>query len=61
MEVVLVRGGLGMRMRSDARFLPRAMTPVAVRAVPWHDLRRGPSAYGRRVRVIDQLSPATVH
>jgi hypothetical protein len=50
-----------MRMRSDARFLPRPMTPVAVRAVPWHDLRRGPSAYDRRVRVIDQLSPATVH
>jgi glucose-1-phosphate cytidylyltransferase len=39
MKVVLFCGGLGMRMRSDDRSLPKPMTPIGTRPVLWHVMR----------------------
>ena len=39
MKVVLFCGGLGMRMRSDDRSLPKPMTPIGSRPVLWHIMR----------------------
>ncbi len=39
MKVVLFCGGLGMRMRSDDRSLPKPMTPIGSRPVLWHVMR----------------------
>jgi glucose-1-phosphate cytidylyltransferase len=39
MKVVLFCGGLGMRMRSDERSLPKPMTPIGTRPVLWHVMR----------------------
>ncbi|MEO6509953.1 MAG: glucose-1-phosphate cytidylyltransferase, partial [Nocardioides sp.] len=39
MKVVLFCGGMGMRMRSDERSLPKPMTPIGTRPVLWHIMR----------------------
>ena len=39
MKVVLFCGGLGMRMRTDSRSLPKPMTPIGVRPVLWHVMK----------------------
>jgi glucose-1-phosphate cytidylyltransferase len=39
MKVVLFCGGLGMRIRSDDRSLPKPMTPIGNRPVLWHVMR----------------------
>lgn len=39
MKVVLFCGGLGMRLRTDSRSLPKPMTPIGNRPVLWHIMR----------------------
>src|SRR6476661_505458 len=39
MKVVLFCGGLGMRLRTDGRSLPKPMTPIGSRPVLWHIMR----------------------
>jgi len=38
-KVVLFCGGLGMRLRTDGRSLPKPMTPIGSRPVLWHIMR----------------------
>ncbi len=39
MKVVIFCGGMGMRLRTDSRSLPKPMTPIGSRPVLWHIMR----------------------